>query len=278
MNPPGNKRKALGWLAAAVVLAGGCQNGWRLGPLWNRPAGEANSEEEWTILCLELRDANHRTVAERLAEALRAVKGLDPKAVRVEHTDEASRITYGRYRKHADPKTGELTFPDKFRREINLIRHLAAGKRFPFAEALPVLIRAKSVGPPEWDVHNARGPYTLQIAVFFNTATFRQRRQAAVQYVQQLREQGFEAYYWHQDARSLVFVGNFPSRPERLSPDRQRILAEQEAATLVARNEEFRYMTFNGYPHRTRTVTGRWVRDTSLLVEVPRREEPAGGW
>ncbi len=138
-----------------------------------------------------------------------------------------------------------------------------------------MLIAEQSAGPPEWDVHKASGPFTLQIARFFNTPSFDQRKEAAVEYVRQLRQEGFEAYYWHQDARSLVFVGNFPSAPERFGPHEQKAAAQLEADRLAARKEEFQYMTFNGYPRRTRTATGQWVRDAPLLVEVPRRENLA---
>ena len=82
-----------------------------------------------------------------------------------------------------------------------------------FNKAMVVPLPEKDVGPPEWDLKNARGVYSLLVAIFNNDPEkhYYGRKKIAVAYCKQLREQGFEAYYNHDASQSHVTIGVFPA-------------------------------------------------------------------
>jgi hypothetical protein len=133
----------------------------------------------------------------------------------------------------------------------------------------------------QWHISKAKGPLTLLIARFYNTAGFNQRIEAAEQYCSILRQEGYPAYYEHQDVRSFVYVGDF-ELTDRYRPevrDRQgnirtgmwRLGPNVEA--LIARNpDEFRYITDNGHLIRRIGPDGRGMAENSYLIEAGREE------
>jgi hypothetical protein len=60
-------------------------------------------------------------------------------------------------------------------------------------------------------LRNAKGVYSLNIGVTYNTPTLHNHKQAAVEWVKALREQNFEAYYYHvpDGTKSSICVGTF---------------------------------------------------------------------
>ena len=64
-------------------------------------------------------------------------------------------------------------------------------------------------GPPEWQLRNCPGTYSLRIAIFFDEPGFYRRKQAAVAYCAELRDKGYDAWYRHSEFVSEVFVGTF---------------------------------------------------------------------
>jgi hypothetical protein len=58
--------------------------------------------------------------------------------------------------------------------------------------------------PAEWNLINASGFFTLQIAAYKDSP---QRKQAAVDAVREARAQGIEAYYYHGETTSSVCIG-----------------------------------------------------------------------
>jgi len=239
---------------------------------WRQPA--SRGKERWTICCVRHTAADLADYAERcneLADMLRRVDGLRPKDVRVVTDATSSTIYYGQYVKVPSPETGTLRFPPEMRRDIGLIRRQLTPNRYaPFARAVPELIEQRaSTVPEEWHVTRAKGRYTLQVAVFYNTPTFSERRQAAEDYVRLLRERGLAAYYTHEPARSFVFVGDFEvsdvvqtEQGPRYGPRVQRLVAQN--------NVEFKYVTENLHIVKHRGLDGQMTTPPSFLIESPR--------
>ena len=232
--------------------------------------GGADNREKWTIRCLRAEGPNHEAQCRQLADMLRLVKDLNSRKVRVVTDATGTTIYYGEYVKVPQRGSSVLVFPPEFQRDIGLIRQLGIGQQPVFSGAKPELIEASETpGRKDWDVANAKGTYTLQIGVFYNTPTFHQRKWAAEEYVRILRQEGFHAYYRHQPGRSFVFVGDFDDSdligtpPDvKFGPRIEQLIAQRE--------QEFRYMLENAHPVKHGDGTGRMVVPPSILVPVPR--------
>jgi hypothetical protein len=61
--------------------------------------------------------------------------------------------------------------------------------------------------PPEWNLANSKGFWTIQIAAYKDSPD---RKQAAVEAVKEARQQGIEAYFYHGETVSSVCVGAWP--------------------------------------------------------------------
>lgn len=61
--------------------------------------------------------------------------------------------------------------------------------------------------PPEWNLTNVTGYWTIQIAAYTGGP---ERKQAAVESVRAARQMGIEAYYYHGPAVSSVCIGSWP--------------------------------------------------------------------
>ncbi|MBL8879975.1 MAG: hypothetical protein JNG88_12720 [Phycisphaerales bacterium] len=174
--------------------------------------GPAPIEEPWAVRCITLRGADRFRYAKRYEELLKQVKELDPALVQVLHDESASTVYYGRYKRNWNPSTGKATYQPDHQRDLHMIQTLAFSDSsvWPFKlasmEALPVGGAEK----PEWDLRGAKGVWSLQVAVFYNSEQMNSRKHAALEYCKLLREQGYEAYYHHGIANSSVTIGAFP--------------------------------------------------------------------
>ncbi|MCP4248118.1 MAG: hypothetical protein GY778_13820 [bacterium] len=166
--------------------------------------------EPWTIQCLELAGAGAVENAGQIAQTLRETPGIDPGRVRVETTADGAGIYYGTYQRAIDAKTGDRNIPNKLRDDLILLKELAdpQGRRF-FLHARIVPAPEPDAGKPEWNLRQAEGIYTLQVAVYYNTDQMRDRKKAAAEKTRQLRGKGLEAYFYHGVSRSMVTVGTF---------------------------------------------------------------------
>ncbi len=226
--------------------------------------------EEWTIRCAHSDSPNHAQDLGTLAEMLKRVQGLQAKNVRLVTSASESTLYYGQYTKVPSPKTGRLVFPPEYQQDIELIRRLAVNQRTPFFYAEPELMNKTSVTQRgEWDISTAKGVYTLQIAVFYNTPAFTEREKAATEYVRLLRENGYNAYYRHEQLRSYVFVGDFDESDVFVTGGVPKLGPKVEQ--FIARNEaEFRYISENGQLVKRNMPDGRFSAPFSYLVPVPR--------
>ncbi|MFO0974162.1 MAG: hypothetical protein U1A27_12100 [Phycisphaerae bacterium] len=243
---------------------------------WLKPRPGAAAGEEWTIECAVFRGEDHRRNAETFANSLRAVRELHADQVVVEPGDGQSTLYYGLYRLSRDPKTDMIVFSPELQRDKNLIRSLSpAPDQFPFLTAKPVPRPEHNTGPADWNLANARGAYTLQVGVTYNTAGFHERMAGAVEWVKDLRSRGFEAYYYHdpRSAKSLVCVGLFDEGAVRVGPDGRPQYSD--AVRKLRAQAEFQYNLENGARVSTVQPDGSKRVNESFLVRVPQRAAAA---
>jgi len=270
--------------AAVLCMIGvvGCDQGQSS---WSQPSSEkperprglllsGPSGERWTIECLVDRGPGHTTTIDRLAELLRNTRGIRPDRVRVVHEEDVSTLYYGSYVRKEDPETGQRSFSQEMNRDIQLLRQLAIDPTHrPFAAARRVLETAPDQGPEDWDLRRAKGTYSLQIAVFYNQGAFHGRKKAAVDYCQQWREKGYEAYYFHGATRSSTTVGTFPATAVE---DNGGILRYGPAVrTLQGKEPEFDWNLENGHKIYERR-NGQRVLQRSVLIKIPREGQGPG--
>jgi hypothetical protein len=250
-----------------MVLIG--LSGCRSRSSWFRPRSE--SEPAYTILCLEAGDPARVRNSEALAQMLRDVNGLDADAVELVHDRDVSRVYYGQYRRRwdkngvAQPEPAAQTMRDR-------IRSLSVGGQasYPFLMARIVPLPTETAETsPQWELASCPGVYTLQIGVFYDAPPdFTQRREAAEQAVELLRERGYEAWYHHGDARSTIFVGSFDDSAVIEGRDGRQVYS-QAVLNLQQAEPDFQYNTHNGRI-AYRTVAGQRTAETSFLIRVPR--------
>lgn len=250
--------------------------------LFGRKAGET---EIWTIECNAYRSPSRREMADRMATALKHVRELRPEKVWVEHGEKQSRVFYGDYElKYVEAKVdresharGDLVIKlsEAIKRDLRFIKTLALGDQHPFFSARAIPKPIEDVGPPEWDLRNAKGVYTLHVGVTYNTRTLHDYKRAAVDWVRALRDDGHEAYYYHDpdEPRSDICVGTFGEDAMIESSDGGARYSE--AVNALRKQGDFKYNLENG--HRTyrkarNTETGKAERmpNWSFLVEIPR--------
>jgi len=250
------------WTGLLAAALGGC-NG-NAGPT----RGPGGGKEEWTIRCTRIETPDHKAQARFFADLLGRVSGLKSAQVRVDSDARGSTIFYGRYEKKAAPG-GELVFPQQYQKDIELIRSLAYRDQTPFFFAGPELLSSGGPAGAEGDAATAKGSYTLLIAIFYNTETFTERKQVAEQYAQDLRKRGYPAYFFHEPARSMVYVGDFDKTDLPLNPNQAYGPRVQQ---LIDRNpDEFKIQTENGHIMARTGPDGQPFRPPSVLVPVPGR-------
>ena len=121
-----------------------------------------------------------------------------------------------------------------------------------YFQALVVPLPSGQVGPPEWNLQNAPGVYSVLVAVFYDVPRdeYVGRKEFAVEYCKQLRQKGNEAYYHHGPNRSGVMVGSFPALAIRtVSRDgkEKRVIASLRMKSIMI---DFQFLAVNGRKER----------------------------
>jgi hypothetical protein len=125
----------------------------------------------------------------------------------VVHEDNQSLLYYGYYKtfeESEDAKEGTRAHQD-----LAYVRNLTdrlMNRPFEHAQAVP-LNAPDPAAPPEWNLANAKGYWTLQIAAYKDSP---ERKQAAVDSVRELRAHGEQAFYYHGESVSSVCIGAWP--------------------------------------------------------------------
>lgn len=255
------------WAVTLVGLLGAC--GCASNSAGGLASGFAPKGSPWTIQCAEVQGADRALQIERIAAALRRTPGIRPNDVFVRVEGDAfARLYYGTYYRRTDPETRKRSMPAQMREDLELVRQLGdeTGRRY-FLHARPVRMPMPDVGDPAWALERVRARYSLQVAIFEPTDDFQEFKRAAAEYCAWLRKQGYEAYYHHANASSMVTVGAFG--PEAVITGKDGRTYYSSAVLALQRDTNLRYNLLNGSPYRVRNDAGVMVRAPSFLVEVP---------
>ena len=133
-----------------------------------------------------------------------------------------------------------------------------------------------TAGPPQWDLRNTPGNSSLCIGFFINDELCKDRVAAALDKVKKLREQKIEAWFYHGEYRSGVYVGHFQASYQLVTVGKTRdgrpvtrlkfLTTDPAFATL---REEFPHYQRNGQV-QSFNLGGRQGSEASRLVPIPR--------
>ena len=255
----------------ASLLVGGCQGGGTGGGAGMTNIFQTGGRgETWTIQCKRIPDdvPNRKESIEQLASALGRAAGIDPSKIQVAHDEDASTIYYGTYR--AGRRDGQPTLDQSARDQVAAIRSLAVGDVHLFLAARLVPTPTPDVGPAEWNVKRCGGSYSLEVGEFYNENRFTERKEAAVVFCRELREKGYEAYYWHGPQRSNVYVGALePERDFMITP--QGIYLGPKLKQLIDGDPELLKFKYVNGGYSSQIVRGQKVWLRAMPMEVPGR-------
>lgn len=270
-------RNGRGAVILSVMLLGGASMTMAKDPPPKRGGLFGNKGAPWTIRCLEMQGPDRRANMEQIAETLRSTPGVRAKDVFVhDDPDGVMRLYYGTYFRKTDEKTGKQSTPKQLSDDLKFIKQLGADRQYFFLRAMMVRYPTPDVGNPSWRLIDAPGLYTLQVGVFEPTDEFQEFKQAAADYCQLLRERGYEAYYHHTDAASMVTVGSFGE--EALIPQEGKPPTYSANVLALQNSDELlKYNLLNGAIYRANSPSrdnprGERVRVASQLVYIPGRE------
>ncbi len=256
----------------------------------------------YTIHCRAITGVDHVFQARQLRDELIKTSGMRDWYI---ITGESETSLYYGYYPAIDNDTREGKQAQRDRGAIAAIRDVALNR--PFAHAMLVeIVSANPVAPPEWNLANADGFWSLQIAAYKDHPD---RKLAAVEAVKEARAQGIEAYYYHGPSVSSVCIGAWPREalkeqdanienqymsdnrpllilphtlPEGVSgeirgPQGEKVTAvaprlEYTDPTLVATMHKYPYHLLNGNEVRIRDPrTGKLHErpESSFLVQIP---------
>ena len=232
----------------------------------------------WTILCLELKGPHRLDQIQQIADTLKRTPGIRAGEVFVrDESDGFARLYYGQYFRKTDPKSGKAPTPQKLVDDLKMIKELGSGPgQYFFRRALTVRMPTDDVGNPDWALTRAPGLYTLQVGVFEPSDEFLEFKRAAAEYCALLREKGYEAWYHHTPAASMVTVGSFG--PEALVPQESGVPRYSDKVIALQQSDELlKYNLLNGAIYHGQVYApgetpGKPVPVPSRLVEIPRRE------
>jgi hypothetical protein len=166
----------------------------------------APKDAQWTIYCATLRDENHVETSRALKAAL--IKNTGLREWYILHESDRSRLYYGYYRSISDASdAAETARAQADRKKINEMKD-KSGER-PFAASQFVQLSAPDPeAPPQWNLVNVPQDkvWTLMIGAYKDSPD---RKRAAVEAVRDARASGEEAYYYHGESVSNVFIGTW---------------------------------------------------------------------
>lgn len=192
---------------------------------------------------------------------------------------EASTLYWGRFNKPEDAYS-----------RLQAARQLRTPKGFPFQGAYIAPMPGGPVGKPEYDLQNAPGMYTIVVECYCDNPDYGKpgtadnkgptivgRRAIAAKRVEELRQSGEEAYYYHGPVNSIVTIGAFPESSVVYSKD-GAALQPQVADLRIQRVLSRHPLLFTNGNETSIAVpdmnTGkaRWVDRPSYIARIPGRE------
>jgi hypothetical protein len=230
-------------------------------------------DAQWTILCRTFAGPDRVALAMRTRDALRKQSG--EKTWYLLHGEQDTSLFYGYYRSvttdvadNKARKDAERAASD--RRRIAAMRDERGNALFPEAIFVPVDAVGED-GPREWSITAAPrdAQWSLLIGVYQDIP---QRKRAAVDAVRKLRSEKVEAWYFHGDIKSYVYVGSWDAaavtRTEidtaklSQSPDEQVMVTDRfldPSVPTVYRTHEGKTVRLAA---RTLTIHNQDVKDT----------------
>lgn len=213
-----------------LCAAGGCSNALGL------------AEDEYSILLYTAQGTRHAQTAQYYKEQTET--NTSWKGLYIVHKENESDLYWGKY-----PN------PQAAQDDLRIARTFKYNSRAIYPMAMVVPLAGKSIGPAEYELKNAKGYWTVLVAIFVddpdNRVVGRKRMTAAVEYCKYLREHGYQAYYHHMSARSQVTVGGFPENAVvMVLKKKYHVQRIQNARMLQIMNTEdppLKYLAVNGH-------------------------------
>ena len=175
-------------------------------------AGEAKQtvaapkDAAYTIYCADFTGPNHAAVADQVKAQTEKVSGLrDLYVVRGADRSVLYQGFYTTYDESVDK--AEAARAKAARTKLETLVDARGQKSFP-RTVFETLEAPDPTAPPEWDLHAAKGYWTLVICTYTDPV---KGKQAAVDSVRDARKAGVEAYYLHKDGQSHVCIGSWPA-------------------------------------------------------------------
>ena len=166
-------------------------------------------DAQWTILCTVVKGPGHVERARQVKEEL--MKTSPMKTWYVTHNEQQSIVYYGYYRSFNEKEDAKEAARLKADRDRIAAMKDQVGNQ-PFKDARPVPVAGPDpIAPPEFNLVNAPGSWSLQIAAYLGA----ERKEYAVNAVRDARKMGVEAYYYHGPSSSLVCIGHWPEEAIR---------------------------------------------------------------
>ena len=196
----------------------------------------------YTIYCQAYAGPDHQDVARQVRDALRANTPLTKWYL--VHGDQQSTLYYGFYgsidKRSLDP--AEAAEGQRAIDDLDAIRtlHDSRGVRL-FSASLPVAINTPDpTANPAWDITRTGAYWSLEVAVFKDTAD---RKLRAVEAVADARKEGFDAYYYHGPHASSVCIGAWPKaaatevdvKDQNIDPDRPLVVTNAPLSPAFAK-------------------------------------------
>lgn len=266
------------WLVVAVLaslfVAGGCgvRRDSRGFAIIRTSPGMGPKGSPWTIRCLEIHSLDTQSQMPAIAESLKRTPGIRPSDVIVlEGDDGVSRLYYGTYYRTTDVATGKRSISNRLQNDMAMIKELATDTgQHLFMLSSIVRVPLRNWGTPEWALTGVTGAFSLQVAVFEPTDEFWDFKLAAFEYCSELRKRGYEAYYHHTDAASMVTVGVFDESDAPVGHSGLREFRRYSAKVMALRRDPLlQYNRLNGRIYSTVSDKGVRIPMESRLVGIP---------
>ncbi|MBN1942090.1 MAG: hypothetical protein JW849_02235 [Phycisphaerae bacterium] len=256
---------------SACIIAAFASLGCEPGGMGMMP-GALEQEDQYTLLLTTLTGSDHVNLADLYLQ--RTKQYTQWQGLYVVNKDDSSALYWGRYR----------TAPEAMRNLQTAKQYVtpATGENI-FRMATIVPLPGKDVGPPEWNLKNAQGEYTVLVAVFQDLPqqNYFGRKGRAVDLCKKLREQGQEAYFLHDVSRSGVTLGSFPAQAVQTQrvPKRHpqtgdtfyedlRVVVDPKMKAILKANPEFLYCGNTEIRMEMDPQTGKMVRRVSPSVPM----------
>jgi len=248
------------------------------------PAPQFDEDDRYTVLLYTFTGPEHIAQSRYYKANTVQQAGWDADDLFILHQAHMSRLFWGRCRTYQQAQ--------RLAERAQAYTPPRAPGMHPYEGATVMEIPGYQVGPPQWDLRNVSAAYTVLVGVYWNdpdavikgtNRPYIGRQEFAVTHCQELREQGEEAYYYHDVTQSIVTVGTFgPAavREEQQPNPRggivtKRVIADPAVGEVLRRH---RWLVQNGArrevaPANMPPGQRQWLRKPSYVIRVPGKED-----